>query len=427
MTRRLSLLFVFLLVVTPLLAQDAPADKYEIKAATDRPDAIYKCGEEATFLVTIIKNGEPVTSEVAFLVSKDGVGKIAEGKAPLGTEPAQIKATLNEPGILRLTLTEPQYRVPPTYGNVIGAAFDPEQIQPTAVEPEDFLSFWESEKAAVRAIPADVQLEKVDEHSDANQTTYRLSIANLNGSRVYGWLSVPTAEGKHPGILTVPAAGYAPYGPGKGWASQGFVSMVMYAHNYPITLPKEKYDELSKTELSNYPHQGKESRETYYFRRVFMGCTRFMDYLMSRPEWDGTNLIVTGSSQGGALSLVCSGLEPKVTAIASNVPALCDHTGCLHDRASGWPRLIPDKDPNIAKVSAYYDAVNFARHAKCATLISCGYVDGTCPATSVYSAYAVLPQPKLMIPTPTMGHAQSPEYSAAQQKFITSLGKLPLQ
>ena len=33
-------------------------------------------------------------------------------------------------------------------------------------------------------------------------------------------------------------------------------------------------------------------------RRVFLGCTRFMDYLMSRPEWDGKNLIVTGSSQG---------------------------------------------------------------------------------------------------------------------------------
>ncbi|MEN6548153.1 MAG: acetylxylan esterase [Armatimonadia bacterium] len=425
MKRTLLLVLLVALAVSAGFAQ-APAegDKYVVKAALDRPEGIYKCGEEATFSITILKNDQPVTTgEFDYLLSVDGTGEVAKGKAQLGTEPTQIKGTLTAPGILQLKLTEAQYRTPPNYGVPIGAAYEPEKIVPLAPEPEDFMTFWEASKAEVRAIPADMQMVKVDASSNAEQTTYKVSFANILGTRIYGWLSVPTKEGKFPAILNVPAAGYRPNGPGTGWAAKGFLSMVLFAHNYDVDLPKETYDEASKGPLGNYRWENRDNRDTFYFRKVFMGCTRFMDYLMSRPEWNGKDLIVTGSSQGGGLSLVCSGLEPKVTAIAANVSALCDHSAVLYGRTPGWPRLIPNNDPVIAKVAAYYDAVNFARHAKCTSLLSTGYADTTCAPSSVYAAYSVLPEPKRMIPTPTMGHSQSPEYSKACGEFINALGK----
>ena len=51
-----------------------------------------------------------------------------------------------------------------------------------------------------------------------------------------------------------------------------------------------------------------------------------------------------------------------------------------------------------------------------------GFIDGTCPATTVYSAYNVLPEPKTMMPFPLMGHSQSPDYSRAKEKFIMEVG-----
>ena len=111
--------------------------------------------------------------------------------------------------------------------------------------------------------------------------------------------------------------------------------------------------------------------------------------------------------------------------IAANVPALCDHTGGRIGRASGWPQLVPDNDPHIARVAGYYDAVNFARHAPCVPLMSAGYVDRTCPPTSIYAAFNVMAEPKRIVPTPTMGHSFSPEYNAACEKFIVGLGQLP--
>lgn len=401
----------------------APKPEYAAFATLDHTNGMYKCGEKAVFAVTLKHNDAPmIAGEFDWTLTVDGVKKIAAGKGQLGKQPTQITNTLIAPGILRLTIVRVDGK---STGLVpIGAGYEVEKIRPTCVEPDDFVPYWEQQKALVRAIPPDIQMVKAAKYSNDKYTTYSISFADIENTRIYGWLSVPSAAGKHPAILTVPAAGYGPNDPPITWTQAGFLSMVLYAHNYPVDLPAEKYAEL-KDKLADYPARGRESRDTYYFRRVFLGCTRFMDYLMSRPEWDGTNLIVTGSSQGGALSLVCAGLEPRVTAIAANVPALCDHTGCLSERASGWPQLIPNKDPTIAKVSAYYDAVNFARHAKCATLISAGFADATCPPTSVYSAYAVLPQPKRMVPTPDMGHAQSKEYGNLLYKFVFGLGKMP--
>ncbi|MGQ9729816.1 MAG: acetylxylan esterase [Candidatus Zipacnadales bacterium] len=415
-------LLLLLLLATLLPAQGT----FTVTATLDHQDGLYRCGEPAVFSVSIRNNGVPLPrEEFGWVLTIDGAKQVASGKGQVGEQPTTITGTLAEPGILRLTLTDKEYQVPPNYGHVIGAGFDVERIQPTCVEPADFVAFWEEQKAFVRAIPADLQMEQVAEKSDGRQTTYKISFANINNLRVYGWLSVPTEEGPHPAILTVPAAGYRPYGPASGWAAQGFLSMVLYAHAYPVDWAPERYDELGRTELANYRHEGSENRENYYFRRILTGCIRFMDYLIAHPQWDGKNLIVTGSSQGGGLSIMCAGLEPKVSAIAANVPALCDHTGCLFERACGWPRLIRDQDLTIARVSAYYDAVNFARHAQCVSLVSTGLADSTCPPTSVYSAFAVLPEPKRIVPIPTMGHAHDPTFDKLCNEFILRLGELP--
>lgn len=427
--RRLRCALLLSLFSLPALVQaQAPAaDVYTISGVTDRPDAQYSCGEEATFLVTVKKNGEMVDTGVFdWTLSLDGATRIGAGTAQLGAQPIPITGTLTEPGVLRLTVI---YQTPDKPLTVIaaGAAYEPFKIQPTTTEPSDFVQWWEEQKASVRAIPADIQLTKVDANSNADQTTYMFSIANINGTRQYGYFALPTRAGKHPAILTLPGAGWGPSGPSavSGWAAQGFLAMVLYIHDAPVDLPAQRYNELQAGELADYMHQGTESRDTYYFRRVFLGCTRFMDYLMSRPEWDGTNLLVTGSSQGGGLALACAGLEPRVTGMTANVPALCEHSGAFHGRPAGWPKLIPGRDENVAQMARYFDAVNFARHAKCASVLCTGLIDTTCPPMTVYSAYNTLPEPKHLLCMSLMGHEVSKTFSDLSGAFLRGLGEIP--
>ncbi len=405
-----------------LAGQVWAADTVDVSVVTDRPDAMYQCGEQAKFLVSVKKDNAAVTSgEFTYTLTLDGARKITDGKQQLGASPAGIVGTLDTPGILRCTVVVPGEEKPVV--KLAAAAFAPSGIEPTAVEPEDFVRFWNHNKQKLAAPPMDVRLTKSMAASTKGMTVYKISLGNILGTRVYGWLGVPTSGGRHPAVLTVPGAGVYPIGPDwVNWAQRGFLAMGISVHDYDVDMPKEKYTELAQGPLAGYPYQNRTSRRSYYFLRSYLGCLRAIDYLTSRPDWDRKSMIVTGSSQGGGLSIVCAGLDPRVTAIASNVPALCDHTGKFHGRPSGWPQLIPNEDPVVTEVAGYFDAVNFARYVKCPTLMGVGLIDTTCPATSVYSAFNVIPAEKQMVASPLMGHSQSPEYSALRERFILEQG-----
>jgi cephalosporin-C deacetylase len=176
--------------------------------------------------------------------------------------------------------------------------------------------------------------------------------------------------------------------------------------------------------LRNYPYEGRDSRETCYFLGMYLRCVRAVEYVTSRPDWDGKHLIASGSSQGGGQALVAGGLCPQVTAVCACVPAMCDQEApAAPDHAAGWPRLVSvDRDgtPNAAQLETarYFDAVNFARKIKVPTLVGTGLVDLTCPASSVYAAYNVMTCPKQITVDPLTGHESGPNWSAASQEFV---------
>jgi cephalosporin-C deacetylase len=243
------------------------------------------------------------------------------------------------------------------------------------------------------------------------------NVAVIDGaSRLYGILCAPRAAGKYPALLSVPGAGVRPY---RGWAElagRGVITLQIGIHGIPVIQPQEVYDSLGRGGLNGYPTFGLDSRERYYYRRVYTGTLRANDFLTSLPQWDGHNLGVTGGSQGGALAIVTAGLDRRVTRLAAYYPALSDLTGYLNGRAGGWPHMFRATDgPNVhrdeAKVatSRYYDVVNFARRVTAPGLYSWGFNDETCPPTSMYAAYNVITASKRLILAYDTGHRTTQE------------------
>ncbi len=68
------------------------------------------------------------------------------------------------------------------------------------------------------------------------------------------------------------------------------------------------------------------------------------------PEFNGTDVAVTGGSQGGALTIVTAGLDNRIKYMAALYPALCDHTGYLNKRAGGWPHYFRNAEPKPGEV-----------------------------------------------------------------------------
>ncbi len=162
--------------------------------------------------------------------------------------------------------------------------------------------------------------------------------------------------------------------------------------------------------MNGYWNYGLDSRDRYYYRRVYLGCVRANDYLTSLPNWNGKDLAVTGGSQGGALSIVTAGLDPRVRAVAAYYPALSDMAGYTAGRAGGWPHMfrITGEGSNRTEAklltASYYDVVNFARRVKAPGIYSWGYNDETCPPTSTYAAYNVITAPKRLVLALETGH-----------------------
>ena len=392
------------------------AEKLELNVVTDRPDAIYNTEEEATFLISLTKDGKPLAGENGMTVTyrvDDFISSgpdYPNGKLTVGSEPAVVKVTCSKPGFLRCMVTLDENR---QLTKTAGAAFSPLEIEPSLPVPADFDEFWTEQKRKLAEVPAKAKLTPVQQ-PDKKIECFDLQVDCLGGAPVSGYLGKPKdAKPKSlPAILWVHGAGVRSSSLSnaiKG-ANEGMLSLDINAHGLPNGKSAEFYKEQYSGPLKGYPHFGREDRETTYFVGMFLRLIRALDYLTSQPEWDGKTLIVIGHSQGGGQALAAGGLDQRVTFIATGVPAICDHSGRAAGRINGWPKLVttlPDGSPAGAELKAarYVDAVNFASRTKADAIMSVGFIDVTCPPSSCYAAYNQLKGKKQIINKPLMCHA----------------------
>ena len=200
------------------------------------------------------------------------------------------------------------------------------------------------------------------------------------------------------------------------------LSLDINAHGIPNGKPDEYYTALAQGELKDYRNEGRQDREQCYFKGMFLRLIRAIDFLTEQPEWDGKTVIVYGSSQGGFQAFAAAGLDQRVTFFCAGVPAGCDHTGISVNRINGWPKLVPidpqgKADPVTLETARYFDCVNFATRAKCkGAVVTVGFIDVTCPPTSVYAAYNALAIPKEMHADVASGHTSTPAASKFMQE-----------
>ena len=270
----------------------------------------------------------------------------------------------------------------------------------------------------------DAKLLPLPQYSTGTVDVFLVNLQNYKkGQRLYGFLCKPKAIGKYPVLFNPPGAGIKSMVPSTSYAEQGFISLAIEIHGISPLLDNETYQNVSAA-FGDYTQYRLDDPDTYYYKSVYLGCVRSIDYLCSLPEWDGKNVVVTGGSQGGALSIVTAALEKRVTCLAAFYPALADMTGYLHGRAGGWPHLLNSQNqmlnntPAKLKTISYYDVVNFARQISVPGFYSWGYNDNTCPPTSVFAAVNSIKADKTISITPITGHWRFEETNQESVNWI---------
>jgi len=131
---------------------------------------------------------------------------------------------------------------------------------------------------------------------------------------------------------------------------------------------------------------------------MYLRDSRVLDYLLTRPDWDGKTIALTGGSMGGQQSLVLAVLRPeKITFVLVCVPAGADTTGNLHGRKAGYPNW-PSDNPIVMQTSRYFDPVNFASRIHASVLAGIGFIDTISPPAGIWTVLNQISSPKQPLP-----------------------------
>lgn len=405
-------------------------DSADVKVAIipEHADYDYRLGEEVCFLIEVSQGGQWVKNyRVDYELGSECFPTIVKQDVLLENGKLAVKAVMNKAGFMRCKVKVKRG------GDVVcesmaTVAVGKEKIVPVVKEPEDFEEFWDAAIAESRKIELSPHLIQVPELCSATHQVYRVDFQNdALASRFYGILTVPKAEGCFPAILQLPGAGVHRFDRGANYGDR-IITLDIGIHGIPQNLAPEVYEGLANAGLRNYSVMGNTNRDTYYYKRVYVGCVKAIDFLFTLPWFDKETIGVCGGSQGGGLAMVIAGLDKRVDFLTAYFPALCDQEAWLAKQADGWPhtfRLGMYGDSclteEVRNALSYFDVVNFASRIRVPGWYGIGYNDTVCPPTSVMAAYNGILAEKQIITFPGAGHWNYPKQEELRLKWIHNM------
>lgn len=303
----------------------------------------------------------------------------------------------------------------------IGFVVAPEGFQTGYSEPEDMMSWWNGQKKQLAKMPMNLKLTELDvpEQYRGRFSCQDVTADCLGPAPMRAYFAKPVGAGRKslPIIILCRAAGVAgdwcrcQVGECVGNAALGggALSLDLNAHGMENGRPLEYYRELENGPLKNYWDQGIADKETYYFRGMYLRVLRAIQFMTSQPEWDGKRIIIIGESQGGGQAAAAAGLDPRVSAVVLNVPAMIDFGGANTGRRGGWPQPVESHQEISAGVRdavlPYFDAGLLLKHSKAEIYCEIGLIDTTCPPSAVWAGLNNAPGPKTIRCVPFRSHS----------------------
>ncbi|ATL32381.1 acetylxylan esterase [Streptomyces formicae] len=275
------------------------------------------------------------------------------------------------------------------------------RYRPELTEPDDFDAFWEKSLLEARQFDLDARFEPV-RLPLPGVSVFDVTYAGFGGHPIKGWLVLPagaTADEPLPAVVE-----YIGYGGGRGlahmhllWAAAGFAHFVMDTRGQGSGgwAQGDTPDPVgSGPAHPGYLTRGIEDPHAYYYRRVFVDAVRAVEAVRAHPLVDAGRIAALGASQGGGITLAVAGLVPDLTAIAPDVPFLCDfpRAATLTDRPPYseiglYLKARRGGEERVFQTLSYFDGVHFATRGRAPALFSAALQDMTCPPSTVFAAF----------------------------------------
>jgi cephalosporin-C deacetylase len=156
-----------------------------------------------------------------------------------------------------------------------------------------------------------------------------------------------------------------------------------------------------------------------YYRAQYLDTVQLARVVMAQPEIDARRVGAMGGSQGGALTLACAALEPRIRRAAPVHPFLCDYQRVWElDLAKAAYAELTDffrhfdprheREAEIFTRLGYIDVQHLAPRIKAEVLMFTGLMDAICPPSTQFAAYNRIRSRKEMVIYPDFSHEDMP-------------------
>jgi cephalosporin-C deacetylase len=299
--------------------------------------------------------------------------------------------------------------------------------------PDDFDEYWSralSELAAVDAKP-----ELVPAHVEASfAECFHLYFTGVRGARVHAkYLRPKQRAAQGPALLEF--HGYTnnsgDFAPKLNWVAAGFAVASLDCRGQGGL--SEDVGGVRGTTQSGHIIRGLDDHpEALLFRQIFLDTAQLARIVMSFEEVDPDRVGARGASQGGALTLACAALEPRIRRIAPVYPFLSDYQrvwemdlakDAYHELSSFFRR----HDPTHERVGewfrrlGYIDVQHLAPRIRAEVMMAIGLMDTVCPPSSQFAAYNKVRSKKARVIYPDFAHEHLPGWADREWAFFAEL------
>ncbi|HEX5415504.1 MAG TPA: acetylxylan esterase [Chloroflexota bacterium] len=290
-----------------------------------------------------------------------------------------------------------------------------EEYGTTTHRPADFDAFWDGVLAQAAGIPLNARVEPIPLRSTPEVEVFEVTYDSVDNVRIACWYCRPRERrGKLPAIIHVPGYVSEPLMP-KATALKGYAALSV--------APRGK---LRSNRQFNPGYPGLlthniTDRNSYSYRGFYVDALRAVDFLLGQPEVDSDRIGVTGSSQGGALTIVTSAMRPEIACAAAGAPYLCGFMDSAHlthsfpyEEINEYLRLHPEREGQVRQTLAYFDGINFAPKISCPIIVNIGLQDDVCPPETGYAVFrAIGSREKRLYPYNNCAHDAGSAWHAA--------------
>ena len=302
--------------------------------------------------------------------------------------------------------------------------------------PKDMDPFWDASIDEMQKLKPQLEFQPAPFQAP-NAECFDLYFRGVGGARVHAKYLRPKGAGKSGKLPAV--CMFHGYSGSSGdwldklaWVGQGFVVAALDCRGQAGQ--SQDSGSVRGNTLRGHIIRGldEDSPSKLLFRDIFLDTAQLARIVMSQPEVDPTRVGATGGSQGGALTLACASLEPKIKKAASVFPFLCDYLrvwemdlakGAYEELGTYFRQFDPrhEREAQIFERLGYIDCQHLAKRIKAETLMAVGLMDTICPPSTQFAAYNKIKAKKDLVIYPDYGHEGLPGVNDIIFKFMSTL------